>query len=162
MTISKIVTAATFIVLTSFAAWGAVGLAAQAPGIAGPQSQATLTSASVEPIVASIGAIDATSDGQAAQPDDGGPATELSIPDDLPPIVLKVEPKVGATDVDPALKEIRVTFSKKMTDKSWSWTEGTKYAFPTSDGEVHYEPDGRTCVMPVKARAREARPMCSV
>ena len=45
-----------------------------------------------------------------------------------------VEPKVGATDVDPALKEIRVTFSKKMTDKSWSWPTGNKYAAPKVEG----------------------------
>ena len=78
-------------------------------------------------------------------------ADEISIPDDLPPVVLSVEPAVGAVDVDPAIKEIRVTFSKKMTDKSWSWPTGNKYAEPKVEGgEIHFERDGRTCVMPVK------------
>ena len=58
----------------------------------------------------------------------------MEIPDDLPPVVLNVEPKVGAKDVDPGLKEIRVNFSKKMTDKSWSWPTGNKYAAPKTAG----------------------------
>jgi RNA polymerase sigma-70 factor (ECF subfamily) len=61
-----------------------------------------------------------------------------------------IEPKVGATDVDPALREIRVTFSKPMRDKSWSWTSGNVYATPKTNGEIHYENGRRTCVMPVK------------
>ena len=76
-----------------------------------------------------------------------------AIPGDLPPVVLNVEPKVGAKDVDPGLREIRVTFSKIRRDKSWSWTEGTVYAFPKLDGNIHYEYDQRTCVMPVKLEA---------
>ena len=75
---------------------------------------------------------------------------ELSIPDDLPPVVLSVEPAVGAIDVDPRLKEIRVTFSKKMTDKSWSWPTGNKYASPKLEGTIHFDRELRTCVMPVK------------
>jgi RNA polymerase sigma-70 factor (ECF subfamily) len=66
-------------------------------------------------------------------------------------VVLTVEPKVGATDVDPDLKEIRVTFSKKMTDKSWSWPTGNKYAAPKlAGGSIHFDSERRTCVMPVK------------
>ena len=87
----------------------------------------------------------------AAQADDRADAADLAIPDDLPPVVLSVEPKVGATDVDPETKEIRVTFSKKMTDKSWSWPTGNKYAAPKVEGgTIHFERDERTCVMPVK------------
>jgi hypothetical protein len=37
-----------------------------------------------------------------------------------------------------------------MMDKTWSWTEGKKYAVPKLDGTIHYERDQRTCVMPVK------------
>ena len=89
---------------------------------------------------------------ETAQPKDRPATPELSIPDDLPPVVINVEPKVGATDVDPEeVKEIRVTFSKKMTDKSWSWPTGNKYAAPKlEEGKIHFERDGRTCVMPVK------------
>ena len=54
-------------------------------------------------------------------------------------------------DVDPAtVKEIRVTFSKPMMDKSWSWTQGNVYSFPETTGPIHYLADKRTCVMPVK------------
>jgi RNA polymerase sigma factor (sigma-70 family) len=77
------------------------------------------------------------------------PAAEL--PADFPAFVVETQPKLGATDVDPAtVKEIRVTFSKPMMDKSWSWTQGNVYAFPASTGPIHYLPDQRTCVMPVK------------
>ncbi len=42
-----------------------------------------------------------------------------------------------------------MTFSKKMMDKSWSWT-GNPSSVPKPNGRIHYEKDGRTCVMPVK------------
>ena len=48
------------------------------------------------------------------------------------------------------VKEIRVTFSKPMMDKTWSWTQGNVYSFPESTGPIHYLADKRTCVMPVK------------
>jgi RNA polymerase sigma factor (sigma-70 family) len=69
---------------------------------------------------------------------------------DLPPVVLEVVPPLGSANVDPGLREIRVTFSKKMTDRSWSLIEGTKYAVPKVRGEIHYEKDHRTLVIPVQ------------
>ena len=48
------------------------------------------------------------------------------------------------------MSEIRVTFSKPMADRSWSWVRISKDSFPESAGEVHYLDDGKTCVMPVK------------
>lgn len=41
-----------------------------------------------------------------------------------PPRVVKMVPENGAVNVDPKLKEIVVTFSEPMTDKSWSVTGG--------------------------------------
>ncbi len=73
--------------------------------------------------------------------------------DNAPPVVVKTNPEAGATDVDPALSEIRVTFSKKMLDKSWSWSTASKNTFPKVTGEIHYLDDGRTCVLPVKLEA---------
>jgi len=143
MTISKLAATASLVVFAGLAAWGAAGLAAQTP--AGATSGAPSATA-----VASLGGFGRSPSEEASQPKDDDAKTELSIPDDLPPVVLKVEPKVGAIDVDPGLKEIRVTFSKKMTDKSWSWPSGNKYAVPKSNGAIHFEPGGRTCVMPVK------------
>jgi hypothetical protein len=49
--------------------------------------------------------------------------------DNAPPVVVKTSPEAGASDVDPTLSEIRVTFSKKMLDKSWSWSTASKNTF---------------------------------
>jgi Bacterial Ig-like domain len=69
----------------------------------------------------------------------------------LAPSVVKTDPAAGATDVDPALNEITVTFSKDMmTDRMWSVCQISKETFPESAGEIHYLPDKRTCVVPVK------------
>jgi RNA polymerase sigma-70 factor (ECF subfamily) len=68
------------------------------------------------------------------------------------PVVVKTVPAAGAADVDPALSEIKVTFSKDMMDRSWSWTQVSDDTFPKAAGDnpVHYEKDKRTCVMKVK------------
>lgn len=67
----------------------------------------------------------------------------------LPPVVVKTVPQSGDMKVDAAkTKEIRVTFSKKMTDQSWSWSqisEDTK--LPIS--EIHYDKEQRTCIATV-------------
>ena len=70
----------------------------------------------------------------------------------LPPVVVKTVPPAGDTQVDAATtKEIRVTFSKKMTDKSWSWANpnlGESTKLPMA-GEPRYDADGKTCVVSV-------------
>jgi len=69
----------------------------------------------------------------------------------LPPVVVKTVPQSGDTAVDAkAVKEIRVTFSKKMTDKSWSWSQISKDTFPKITGDIRYDKDGMTCVCPVE------------
>jgi len=40
------------------------------------------------------------------------------------PEVVRMTPENGAADVDPGLKEIVITFSEPMRDKSWSVTGG--------------------------------------
>ena len=67
-----------------------------------------------------------------------------------PPVVIKTEPQAGATDVDPAITEIKVTYSKQMKDGSWSWSTWGEDTFPKMTGKPHYEADKRTCVAPVK------------
>ncbi|MDP6346352.1 MAG: Ig-like domain-containing protein [Alphaproteobacteria bacterium] len=68
-----------------------------------------------------------------------------------PPVVVKTVPRAGDTKVDPATREIRVTFSKDMMTKNmWSWVIHTKDTFPEITGAVRYLADGRTCVAPVK------------
>ena len=68
----------------------------------------------------------------------------------VPPVVVKSEPQAGADDVDPKLTEIKVTFSKDMTDQSWSWASLSKESYPKVDGKPKYLADKRTCVLPVK------------
>jgi RNA polymerase sigma factor (sigma-70 family) len=73
---------------------------------------------------------------------------------DAPPVVLKTIPPAGADDIDAdTVKELKVTFSKEMKDKSWSWATDSGYGeVPESNGEVAYEKDKKTCVMPVKLK----------
>jgi hypothetical protein len=68
----------------------------------------------------------------------------------LPPVVIKTVPESGASGIDPSLKEIRVTFSKPMQDKNWSWTKWGEGNFPEMTGDPKYLEDGRTCILPVR------------
>lgn len=76
-------------------------------------------------------------------------AEDLSI-HSVPPVVVKTVPEAGLAYVDASLTEIKVTFSKKMTDGSWSFSTVTKDSFPKVDGKPKYLDDERTCVLPVK------------
>jgi hypothetical protein len=67
-----------------------------------------------------------------------------------PPVVVRTVPVAGSVDVDPALSEIRVTYSKAMHDGSWSWSTWGENNFPENTGTPRYLADGRTCVLPVK------------
>jgi predicted Ser/Thr protein kinase len=68
----------------------------------------------------------------------------------VPPVVVSTIPESGAVDVDPQLTELQVTFSSPMLDQSWSWSTRSPETFPEVNGPIHYQPDGRTCVLPVK------------
>ena len=68
----------------------------------------------------------------------------------LPPVVVKTVPEAGARDVTAGTTEIRVTFSKKMMDGSWSWSTAWQGSSPEMIGKPKYEADGRTCVIKVK------------
>ncbi|MGL4553256.1 MAG: Ig-like domain-containing protein [Gemmataceae bacterium] len=70
--------------------------------------------------------------------------------DGVPPVVAKTVPAAGADGVDPAVTEIRVTFSKDMADDTWSWSTVSKDSFPKMAGKPKYLADKRTCVLPVK------------
>ncbi len=149
MTIFKLTLATTLAAVAGLAVWGAVAVAEQSPDGNAP---ALLPDASRAHPLLALAAIASTGNPAETrtQREEGKDQSEPAVPDDLPPVVINIEPKVGAKDVDPGLREIRVTFSKKMRDKSWSWTEGNVYSVPKLDGKVHYEYDQRTCVMPVK------------
>jgi RNA polymerase sigma-70 factor (ECF subfamily) len=67
-----------------------------------------------------------------------------------PAVVVKTVPESGARNVDPATTELRVTFSKPMQNRSWSWANAGKDTTPETTGEPKYQKDKRTCVLPVK------------
>ncbi|MBM4136836.1 MAG: hypothetical protein FJ241_08405 [Nitrospira sp.] len=66
------------------------------------------------------------------------------------PVVIKTCPESGATNVDPSISEIRVTFSKEMMDKSWSWVQISPENFPKLMNNPRYLNDKKTCVVDVK------------
>jgi hypothetical protein len=70
-----------------------------------------------------------------------------------PPVVVKTEPPAGASDVPASTKEIRITFSKKMRDKDWSWVIVTQDSFPKLAGDPHFSADLTTCILPVALEA---------
>jgi len=70
--------------------------------------------------------------------------------DTLPPVVVETVPAAGDMAVDPSITEIRVTFSKAMTDGSWSWSTASEGSFPQMIGKPRYLADRRTCVLQVK------------
>jgi hypothetical protein len=70
--------------------------------------------------------------------------------DAMPPVVVKTSPEAGAKDVAPGEVEIKVTFSKEMTDGSWSWSTAWKDSSPEMVGKPKYDTDHKTCVLKVK------------
>ena len=147
MMFSKLATTLSLLIVAGLAAWG-VSASVEAP----QASDSPSAPAPASPLGRLALAQTSTAKSKSETSRGGKRNTEadLKLLAKLPAVVLDVEPMVGATDVDPALREIRVTFSKPMTDKSWSWTSGNAYPPPKSAGEIHYEKDRRTCVMPVK------------
>ena len=74
----------------------------------------------------------------------------------MPPVVVRTIPESGATDVNPSLSEIKVTFSKKMMDKSWSWVRMSVETFPELVGKPYYLEDKKTCAVKVKLEPGKA------
>ena len=68
------------------------------------------------------------------------------------PNIVATSPAIGATDVDPGLKEITVTFDQDMGG-GYSWTGGGPDYPPTPEGQKAQWQDKRTCVLPVKLEA---------
>ncbi|MEO2014075.1 MAG: M56 family metallopeptidase [Fuerstiella sp.] len=69
------------------------------------------------------------------------------------PEIVETQPAAGSTNVDPALKELRVTFDRDMGE-GMSWTGGGD-AFPKipDGGKPEWSQDGRTCTIPVSLQA---------
>lgn len=70
--------------------------------------------------------------------------------DSVAPVVVKTVPEAGAKDVAAGEVEIKVTFSKEMTDNSWSWSTAWKDSTPAVIGKPRYDADKKTCILKVK------------
>jgi hypothetical protein len=68
------------------------------------------------------------------------------------PVIVGLVPKNGATDIDPNLKEIRVTFNMPMGD-GFSWTGGgAQFPAIPQGKKPFWTDDHKTCVLPVELR----------
>lgn len=68
--------------------------------------------------------------------------------ENAPPRIVQTTPTVGATNVDPAVQEITVTFDQDMAS-GFSWTGGGPDRPPGREGARPQWRDKRTCVLPV-------------
>ena len=66
------------------------------------------------------------------------------------PVPVKTVPASGSDNVAPGITEIKVTFSKAMSDNSWSWSTAWQDSTPEMIGKPRYEADHKTCVLKVK------------
>lgn len=68
------------------------------------------------------------------------------------PHVVSVEPANGATNVDPNLKEIKVTFDRRMNPTSWSFCQKSDVDFPEFVGRPSYNKEQTVIIVPVRLR----------
>ena len=68
-----------------------------------------------------------------------------------PPRIVSIAPADKATEVDPGLKEIKVTFDRPMQDKSWSMVGGGPN-FPEITGRCGYDSSKTAWTVPVKLK----------
>ena len=73
----------------------------------------------------------------------------------VPAVVVQTEPASGAGDVAAGVRDLRVRFSKTMTDQSWSWSEAWPGSVPELIGSPQYDAERRTCT--VKAKLEPGR-----
>jgi RNA polymerase sigma factor (sigma-70 family) len=125
----------------------AVALVAGAAGVLTYRSLAAAQDPVTAPAVAQAALALAEEGGGAdARDKDAGVSVK-----NLPPVVVRTEPQSGDTKVDATkVSEVRVTFSKEMTDQSWSWAQLSDDTFPKMTGKPSYDKERRTCTLPVK------------
>lgn len=66
------------------------------------------------------------------------------------PKVIALSPANGATDVDPNLKEIKVTFDRPMSTTSWSFCQTSDYDFPETPSKPSFDQAKTTITLPVR------------
>jgi len=69
-----------------------------------------------------------------------------------PPRIIATSPSIGATDVDPTLTEITVTFDQDM-QRGMSWTGGGAEFPPAREGQKAQWHTKRTCALPVNLQS---------
>jgi hypothetical protein len=70
--------------------------------------------------------------------------------DSMPPVVVKTVPEAGAKNVEPGEYVIKITFSKKMGDHSWSWSTVWQNSSPDFIDDPQYDAAHKTCSVKVK------------
>lgn len=70
----------------------------------------------------------------------------------MPPVVVKTVPQAGASNVAAGETEIKVTFSKEMTDKSWSLVGPVAGPDFGSNAHPRYDADHKTWILKVKLK----------
>jgi hypothetical protein len=65
------------------------------------------------------------------------------------PLVIETVPRDGDAEVDPALTEIRATFSESMRTDGWSWVTEAGRSAPVVTGLPHYV-NQLTAVLPIR------------
>lgn len=117
--------------------------------LAGSLGLSLVSAGDPQPVAPKLVPVAAIPGGLPAEPRAEGEDKKVS---DAPAVVVKTEPVAGAEAVDPGTKEIRVTFSKEMTDKSWSWATDTGRGADLPGDNVRYDKDKKTCIMDVKLK----------
>jgi RNA polymerase sigma factor (sigma-70 family) len=102
-----------------------------------------------QPVAAAAAEESAQKQDAVADADDADAAVSLK---KAPPVVVKTVPQSGSSSVDPGIEEISVTYSKTMTNGSWSWSTWGEDTFPKTTGKPRYKEDKRTCVLPVELK----------
>ncbi len=67
------------------------------------------------------------------------------------PKVLSMTPANGATDVDPAITEIKITFDRPMVDGNWAIVGGGPN-YPETTGKPSYDQECRVLSLPVRLK----------
>ena len=68
------------------------------------------------------------------------------------PTIISTKPEIGATDVDPTIKEISVTFDRDMDTSGYSWTGGGPNFPSSAQGATAAWIDKRTCILPAQLK----------
>lgn len=71
--------------------------------------------------------------------------------ENMPPVVIASEPVSGADLVSPSVTKLKITFSKPMGLKGYSFNQDLAMgAFPNITGQPSFSSDGLVCTLPVQ------------